>query len=226
MPGLLIRSALRRLRCAVFNRCVLVLLLLATPALVPDLLAQDFYRLSAQAETSTVRVLSKKQEGLGVAIGGGLLVATCAHVVKDSEYVDVYFSMGKTKGYVVEMDETDDIAIVRILTPLPPVKINQSTELLPVDSFILEAGIPKGTNYLDLRLGRVLAHFNAANGNYMVSAKTQPGFSGGPVFDAQGMLLGLVKGYAYIGSAEGTEVIPGHKISSFCRRISNSLNNK
>lgn len=193
-------------------RGILVVLLLATQALVSPLLGQEYYKLYAQAAVSTAQVEGADGKGLGVAIADGTILVTCNHVVDDTDIPMVRTGRGNTRGWVISRDKAEDLAFVAIDIKLVPMKVVTSTQLLPLDSFIMASGMRDSVMEMDMRPGTVMAYFRGSNPNYMMTSIPKPGFSGGPVLDQEGRLVGIMKGFAYLVDKTGMEVIPGCKI--------------
>ena len=200
----------------IFNRVILGLFLLVTQDLVSDLLAQDYYKLYARSAVSTARIETPYNTGLGVAIGDGSLLITCAHVIKNSPNVIIKSGNGNTIGSVVAYDEDEDLAIIALkglfLVPTHP---SRSRVLPKTETYVVMAGMKKEPMDMDLRSGRVMAYFSNVFPNIVISQAPEFGFSGGPVLDADGQLVGITRGFANCGEVVGTEVIAGWKIAEY-----------
>ena len=149
--------------------------------------------------------------GTGTAFfisGEGLLV-TNHHVIEDAEVVGVYlrhqnlYTMYNAK--VVMYDDMNDLAILQIddsrfqpITVPIPYTIKSSTSDVGEDCFtigypkIWTMGIePKLTNgIISSRTG--FGVIDGSPSRYQISAPTQRGNSGGPLFDRSGCIIGVV----------------------------------
>lgn len=219
MSGLLTRRASWRRRLRLSYRGILGFVLLATQALVSPLLSQEYHKLYAQAAVSTAKVEGASGKGLGVAIGDGTILVTCNHVVDDVQSPIVRTGKGDTLGSVIARNKKDDLAFIKIDIKLVPIKTDGSTSLLPTQSFIMAAGMRDRIMDMDMRPGTVLTHFEGSRPNYMMTSLPEFGFSGGPVLDASGRLVGLIKSFAHLGKKSGMEVIPSWKIVEFADQI-------
>lgn len=196
----------------VFNRALLGFVLLATPSLVPPLLGQEYHKLYARAAVSTVRIQTDSQEGLAVAIADGKTLVSCKHVVENNRKVGVVAAWGQFNGYVVAENEPEDLVLIRIPIEMEPLKMRTNQEPLPSNSFIMAGGMREQAQSMDMRPGRILGRFRGDFANYMTSCQPKPGFSGGPILDADGYLVGIMKAYAYAKDKTGMEVIPAWKV--------------
>lgn len=211
MPSFLNRRPAGRGLRGLFNRILLGLVLLVSQGLVPDLLGQNFYRLEALANLSTARVNAGRQTGMGVAIGDGYILITCAHVVGNHKTVDIESGFLSWEGEVLATSEKDDVAIIRMDRRLTPAKISSSTAPLAPNSFIMASGRPEGQRTMDMRPGTVIRQ--CIDGDFLVTAKAKKGYSGGPVFNENGTLIGLMRGFAsHKQSCDSMEVISSYKI--------------
>jgi serine protease Do len=201
MSGLFPGGPLRGLHRLVLNGCLLVGFLLATQALVPDLLADN------QILQSVVRIsavsYSRQQtaRGTGIAVEGG--VVTAAHVVQNSDSISVFTGDGDDglayDGEVVYSDSIVDLAFIRVLDPnkntltLPPAKLNADfpiqagTEVFAIGNslgftrtvskgIVSASGFHKGERYL------------------LTDALTRKGNSGGPLINHKGEVVAIVLG--------------------------------
>ncbi len=123
-------------------------------------------------------------------------IVTNAHVVQDADVITVHLSdRRELKAKLIGSDEKSDVAILKIDTKdLPTVKIGNS-EVLKVGQPVLAVGSPFGLDYTATQgiissLGR-----NLPSDNYtpfiQTDAAVNPGNSGGPLFNANGEVIGI-----------------------------------
>ncbi len=142
--------------------------------------------------------------GSGIAIDSKY-VATNYHVVKDAKNLVVTGINGNTsKNYEVEVVATDkynDLAIIKIIdndfAGFSSIKYGFSTATKDIGTDVFVLGYPLiSTMGEDLKLtnGIISAKtgFQGDVSLYQISAPIQPGNSGGPLFDGNGDLIGIV----------------------------------
>lgn len=140
--------------------------------------------------------------GSGFAINSDGYIATCYHVIEDSEIIRVRGINGNFEKYytakVVSVDEKNDLAILKVdgvsLLNIPYV-LNTSLSDVGEDVFVL--GYPQ-TQYLGEELKLTTGVISSRSGfrgditTYQISAQVLPGNSGGPLFDNEGKIIGVV----------------------------------
>ena len=140
--------------------------------------------------------------GSGIAIGTKL-IATNHHVVDGATNLAIYFP-DTDKEYhaeVVTVDETHDLAVVKIVDPtfngFNNIKYGFKSEVEDVGMGVFVLGYPlvqsMGTE-IKLTTGVVSSRsgFQGDQSQYQISAPVQPGNSGGPLFNDNGELIGIV----------------------------------
>lgn len=217
------RASWRRHLHLSYQRCLCVLLL-ATQALVSPLLAQyNYYALSATAEVSSVRVFTEETAAMGVRVEDGKTIITCAHVVSTNRWVTVETAKGMEKALVLSKSDHDDVAILRVNGPGRAFAYKDTKVLPDIHTTLMVTGRTKTDLKPKARSGKVLAYFYGDDPNVVLDVKPTFGYSGGPVIDANGQLVGIVKGYAYMGEMTGTEVVPLHKALDLIQRTREDL---
>ena len=140
--------------------------------------------------------------GSGIAIGTKL-IATNHHVVDGATNLAIYFP-DTDKEYcaeVVTVDETHDLAVVKVVDPsfngFNNIKYGFKSEVEDVGMGVFVLGYPlvqsMGTE-IKLTTGVVSSRsgFQGDQSQYQISAPVQPGNSGGPLFNDNGELIGIV----------------------------------
>lgn len=165
--------------------------------------------------------------GSGIAIGTKL-IATNHHVVDGATNLAIYFpdTDKEYRAVVVTVDETHDLAVVKVVDPtfngFNNIKYGFKSEVEDVGMGIFVLGYPlvqsMGTE-IKLTTGVVSSRsgYQGDQSQYQISAPVQPGNSGGPLFNDNGELIGIV-------SAKHTEaenVSYGVKLSHLCTLANN-----
>lgn len=144
--------------------------------------------------------------GSGVIIDSRGYIATCAHVVNNASEIEVDVNFkGMTNSYsarVVRVDNDRDLAIIQITDskfyPLPPLRYNFSTQACDVGSSVFTLGFPMALTIMGEEIkftdGKISSKsgYQGNNTLYQVTVPAQPGNSGGPLFDYNGNLIGIV----------------------------------
>jgi len=154
------------------------------------------------AEKSLVEVSAEGNLGNGVRIEDGKTIITCAHVVGDKKWV---LLNKKWDALVITADKRLDIAILRTDSPGLPMKMVWGFQEGNIGTGVVVAG-KLHNQKLEIQRATVLNHMYG--GNPVVNALPKKGFSGGPVFTPEGLLIGIIRGFAIYDEKEWTEVIP------------------
>lgn len=147
----------------------------------------------------------KQWSGTGFALKNGYIV-TNNHVAEDASDIEIFGINGDfTKGYkakVIGKDKVSDIALLQIEDPTiisswtnPPYSVNFSMADVGEDVFAL--GYPLiGTMGEEVKLTNGIissrSGFEGDVTNYQISVPIQPGNSGGPMFNEDGELVGII----------------------------------
>ena len=142
--------------------------------------------------------------GTGWALNKGYVV-TNHHVANNARTIVLKFMQGdelmEYSGETVLMDEQHDLAIIKINDPkfkeFGTIPYAVKTELADVGENVFVLGYPLITTMGDeikLTTGIVSSHsgFEGNKSQYQISAPVQPGNSGGPLFDDNGNVVGIV----------------------------------
>lgn len=140
--------------------------------------------------------------GSGIALGKRIF-ATNNHVVDGSTHLYAYFPETQQRYFakVLCVDATNDLAIVEIsdtlFTGFPTIEygFKRSIEEIGEDVFVL--GYPLVSTMgeeVKLTTGVISARsgYQGDKSQYQISAPVQPGNSGGPLFNSNGELIGIV----------------------------------
>lgn len=157
-------------------------------------------RQSAELEEAQAR----KWSGTGFALEGGYIV-TNYHVVEDARSIYILGIRGdfsrRYSTLIVATDRKNDLALLKISDPsfggFGTIPYSVKTSVADVGEEVFVLGYPLISTMGDeikLTTGVVSARtgFMGDVTLYQISAPIQPGNSGGPLFDAQGNLVGIV----------------------------------
>jgi S1-C subfamily serine protease len=166
---------------------------------------------------SVVSVRSRiRGNGSGVIWSTDGHIITCSHIVRRLDEAEVSLSNGKSyPAKVIGNDPYSDIALLKIEVndingsiPLKPIEIADS-ESLKAGQFILALANPYG-EYPSITEGIITSERSSIVGGggwwwagmldsiVITDARLNPGYSGGPLVDVEGKMIGL--NVAYISS--------------------------
>jgi S1-C subfamily serine protease len=155
---------------------------------------------------------------MGVVLEDGATIATCAHVVENHTWVKVTMGSFVDDGYVVAVNKEDDIAIVRTEYKMQPFSLDTCMHTLIKGDFAVAAGRKPVSGRPDMRFGSVMGYMGGYSSDMHISANIERGFSGGPVMDRDGYLIGISQGLVGSYTAGiGSRIIPTWKIVSLIR---------
>ncbi|WP_346854232.1 trypsin-like peptidase domain-containing protein [uncultured Draconibacterium sp.] len=210
------------------KKYIVLLLLLMTATMLQ---AQSFADLIAEVNQSvvTIKVLEKRNLGIGnptgftsaEGMGSGVLVGerklyilTAAHVVANASEIEVTFANGTTIGATNRrIDQTSDVALLQLNNPasaIPAAKIGNSEKVrIGDDIFII--GNPLGLEHSVSRGIISGKHIEKNEYNqsrvqefFQTDASINKGNSGGPMFNMQGEVIGIVSSIlSFSGGFEG-----------------------
>jgi hypothetical protein len=154
-----------------------------------------------------------KASGTGTIVTAQGHVLTAAHVVAGSTTIRVVTSQGTKSAKVLQVDEANDIAVLKIsdgtfiplaVVPSRAVKLGQPVATIGFPNPDFQGFSPKVTR----------GEISSANGfaddprSWQISVPVQPGNSGGPLLDENGNLVGIVESKLGLKAAEATGDIP------------------
>ena len=167
--------------------------------------------------------------GSGIALGTKLF-STNNHVVDGATNLYVYFpeTKEKYKAQVVTVDTANDLAIVRITDTafkgFPAIQYGFKSTLEDVGTDVFVLGYPRVDTMgeeVKLTTGVVSSRsgFQGNQSQYQISAPVQPGNSGGPLFNDNGELIGIVSAKHTDGAENVSYAV---KLSYLCKLASKS----
>ena len=146
--------------------------------------------------------MSEFTNGTGFLISNNGYIVTCHHVIEDAKTINIRGLNGDftslVKATVVAKDSKHDLAILKVdckITNQVPFKINWNA--LDVGQDVFTLGYPLKSELGDeIKLTNgIVSCSSGYQGNrsmYQVSAPIQPGNSGGPLFDKEGLVVGVM----------------------------------
>ncbi|MFL6429858.1 MAG: S1C family serine protease [Nitrososphaeraceae archaeon] len=181
-------------------------------------LSEEIERVADNVSRSIVSVHSRNRgNGSGVIWNVDGHIVTCSHIVGELDEVEVSLSNGKRyRAKVIGNDPYSDIALLKIeatngkddILPLKPIEIADS-ENLKAGQFVLALANPYG-EYPSITEGIITSERRSIRGvgagwrwapsdemdNIVITdTRLNPGYSGGPLVDVQGKMIGLNMAY-------------------------------
>jgi serine protease Do len=170
-----------------------------------------------------VRVASGAGMGTGVIWSKDGLVLTCEHVIGGAEEVGVTTADGVLhEGSVVGRDRDSDLALIKAQGDgYSPIELGDSTTL-KVGEFVLAFANPGGkqpgltSGIITSLQGNVGRWGGSLEGHLILTdARVNPGYSGGPLVDANGRMVGLDVAYF----ARRGVAIPSDDVRSLAEKL-------
>ena len=164
---------------------------------------------------SIVLVESDEGTASGFVVGSNGYIVTSAHAVSPTGRMRVTYNTTirnqsksrKMTAKVLRVDETNDLALLKVLTaaPLPTITLSNSADV-PSGEEITVIGNPSlGDKVLSntVTAGIISNSKRVIDGRKLIqfTADINPGSSGGPVFDSKGYVVGIVLGKADLDGA-------------------------
>ena len=151
----------------------------------------------------------QRGEGSGFIIHKDGYILTNAHVIENSDSVQIALSTGGLfKGKLIGMDKVADLALIKIDSPdpLPVIPLGSSKELKPGD-WVMAIGSPFGLD-LTVTVGIVSAKGRSLGATpyddfIQTDTPINPGNSGGPLINTQGEVVGINTAVMQMGQGLG-----------------------
>ena len=158
-------------------------------------------------------------QGSGCCIDPSGIILTVAHAVQDAERLRARFSDGKEQYLeLIEADESRDLALLRSPKPAPKAAAIGNVDALKPGSPLVAISAPKGL-YSTVASGIVANLDRVFEGRPVLQSdlNLDAGSSGGPVFDRNGRLVGLVRARIE-GVDQATLILPVNEAYDLMRR--------
>ena len=168
------------------------------------------------------------KSGTGFFISKDGYVVTNYHVIKGAR--NIYASstlFQRIKAQVEYSDEINDIALIKIPYFIKSVPYNIVGLNKDIGESVFTLGFPLSqTMGKEVKLTNGILNSNSGYGNdkryYQFSAEIQPGNSGGPLFDSQGNIVGLVSA-KHITATNAGYALKSQLLIDFIKRYDPSL---
>jgi S1-C subfamily serine protease len=160
-------------------------------------------QIAGAAQPSVVRIVTDATLGSGVMIAGGVL--TSAHVVKDTAQIEVYSTDHRhAHATVLRIDPTADIALLKTDLSLPALDLEPVAGQHAGDTVV---ALGYGSDATDpgpasVAAGQLSSTGTGIQGRSLLetTATLAPGYSGGPLLNSRGHVIGL---NTFVASVEG-----------------------
>jgi S1-C subfamily serine protease len=202
---------------------------------------QDIYRRNSPAVVQITTTLGGAQPGLGgseQALGSGFVIdkdghiVTNYHVVEGANSIEVSFSNKDTlSAKIVGVDPTTDLAVLKVdasALALTPISLGNSDNVQVGDA-VVAIGNPFGlertvTAGIVSALQRNVTAPNGATIDHVIQtdAPINSGNSGGPLFDAEGDVIGVNSQIQTAGGSGNVGIgfaVPSNTVSSVVAQI-------
>ena len=169
--------------------------------------------------------------GTGWMLNKGYVV-TNHHVANNARTIQLKFMQGDSlvqyTGETVVMDEEHDLAIIKINDPafkgFGTLPYAVKTSLADVGEGVFVLGYPLTTTMGDeikLTTGIISSHsgYEGNRAQYQISAPVQPGNSGGPLFDDNGNVVGIVNA-KHTGAENVSYAVKAQHLQDLVNRLS------
>ncbi len=151
----------------------------------------------------------QRGEGSGFIIHKDGYILTNAHVIENSDSVQIALSTGGLfKGKIIGMDRVADLALIKIdsPSPLPVIPLGHSKDLKPGD-WVMAIGSPFGLD-LTVTVGIVSAKGRSLGATpyddfIQTDTPINPGNSGGPLINIYGEVVGINTAVMQMGQGLG-----------------------
>lgn len=171
----------------------------------------------------------------GIVIDPAGYVVTAAHIARNKK-LDARvttFDGNHHRARIVHVEPQQDLALLKILDGDAPFQAARPAQAARFDQPVLALGTP-GNRPGAVAIGRVarpIVNKRVRYGEFgferaiELRMDIEPGYSGGPVFDGEGLLVGMIAGFDLRASSEGRYVgtgiayaVPAADLVAFVRR--------
>ena len=161
-------------------------------------LSSAIEQVAERVSPSVVSIGSEGRNGSGIAWDEKGRIVTAYHVVRGLDEVEVGLESGRTiTAKIVASDRRSDIALLKVEEDLTPISRGDS-ESLKVGQFVLALANPfaakaSATSGIITGVRRDFGGWWGLDiqGAIVTDARVNPGYSGGPLVDASGKMVGM-----------------------------------
>lgn len=185
----------------------------------------ETYMAAPATEAATVKVILKNGHGSGVHIGNGFVV-TAAHVAGDAATVELKTKDGKTRpADVLWINKTYDIALLRTSPEMLP-GASLDCRIAAKGEAITSIGNPLAVEFVTAT-GKIAGEPRSIGpwkSVFVTDITTVMGQSGGPVYSADGELIGITVGVMSVPLGFSSSligfgfVVPSHEVCALLGR--------
>jgi len=154
---------------------------------------------SGEPQTDVVASLPESDDlrasGSGFFVSADGYLITNNHVVRNAQRVKVKTDAGVFPAQVVQVDETNDLALLKISGQFKPLRV--STNSVQLGDPVFTIGFPAidlqgmQPKYTDGKISSLMGIKDDPK-EYQISVQVQPGNSGGPLVDMAGNVRGVI----------------------------------
>jgi S1-C subfamily serine protease len=188
-------------------------------------------------ERKQVQEVEKRQKssGTGFSISSNGIIVTNYHVIDNATSIKVRgvnSNFNKTyRAKILVSDKNNDLALIQIddynFTSLAVIPYTIKTSLTGVGENIFVLGYPlRATMGDEIKLTNGIisskSGFQGDVNSYQISAPIQPGNSGGPLFDNQGNLIGIINA-KHVGAENASYAIKASYLTNLIDLLPTSL---
>jgi S1-C subfamily serine protease len=173
---------------------------------------------------SVVSVNSHMSQGTGIVLDTEGHVATCNHVLQGCNTIKIGHGEKTYNAHIIGTDPYNDVALLKVDKPtdFTPIELADSSKL-NTGQFILALANPfnrvqpTATTGIITNANATLRYWRGTAMENVIAtdAKLNPGFSGGPLIDASGKMIGMNSAYVW---SRGI-AIPSNKVKAITDRL-------
>lgn len=152
--------------------------------------------LVSRASRSVVRVEARRGRGGTGIVWDTALVVTADHVIEQAENVTVVADGGQAKAVLAGRDPSTDLALLKVDGLSAPAASRGRPSDLKIGHLVLALGRPGELHATTGVVSSLTASIRGWRGGEIenliqTDAELLPGFSGGPLLDAEGLVVGI-----------------------------------
>lgn len=202
----------------------------------PDRQENFYIKLYPTSEDNITSIVGEKSSGTGFALSSNGYIVTNHHVTNGASKIKVKGIRGDfSKTYnakVIIEDKNNDLSIIKIddpnFTNLRTLPYNINGELIDVGNSVYALGYPlRATMGDEVKLTNgIISSKTGFQGDittYQITVPIQPGNSGGPLFDSNGNVIGIINA-KHIGAENASYAIKTSYLMNLIQVMNTSPN--